>query len=119
MNLHKAVAANRNNPRAALRAMWQPQYITINERTRLATLPLNGRQVALQVVNYANGITVEYKWNKTPLTFSHQTDARSIAATFGLTEHVDVITEMINFDKPAADYLVERLPQVANYEEQY
>ena len=115
MNLHKAVAANSKNPRAALRAMWRNQYITVNERTRVATLPVNGRQVALQVINYANGITIEYKWNKTPLAFSHQTDAASIAATFGLSDHVDVIAEMINFDNPAVEYL----QPIMNLEEQY
>lgn len=98
------VAARRGNPRLALRAMWKKLYITIDDTTRTAVLPVNGHYRGISVVNYANGITVQYHKYE-PLTFSHATDAASIAATFGLQEHVDVIGQMIDFDVPATEIL--------------
>jgi len=104
-NVAARIAVKNGSPARALRAMWRLPYVEYDERIRVASLPVGNRSIAIMITNYANGITVEYKWNRTPITFSHLTDASSIAATFNLSEHVDVIAAMIDFDEAADEKL--------------
>lgn len=106
-------ALNRGDTRAALRQMWKSNYITITPTRRLASLPINGHYKPLMVDYHADGLSVSF--GGMTVALNHDTEPDAIAALFGIGQHVDVVTSIINFEgiEPAP-----AMGQVDNSEEQ-